>query len=81
MAKGKANKRQASAKQPSTKDTALEMLRRDGGATLDEIVEATGWLRHSARAAFTGLRKKGFTIDKRKVDGATRYSISAEPVA
>lgn len=73
--------RQAPAKQPSTKDTALGLLRRDGGATLDEIVVATGWLRHSARAVFTGLRKKGFALDKQKVDGVTRYSITGEPAA
>lgn len=81
MTKAKTNKRQASAKQPSTKDSALGLLRRDGGATLDEIVAATGWLRHSARAVFTGLRKKGFAIEKQKVDGATRYSITGEPAA
>jgi hypothetical protein len=81
MTKANANKRQAPAKQPSTKDTALGLLRRDRGATLDEIVAATGWLRHSARAVFTGLRKKGFTIEKQKVNGATRYSITGKPAA
>jgi hypothetical protein len=31
------------------------MLKRSGGATLDEIVKATGWQPHSTRAALTGL--------------------------
>lgn len=65
----------------SRKDTALALLRRDGGATLDEIVDATGWLRHSARAVFTGLRRKGYAVEKQKVDGSTRYTITAEPAA
>jgi predicted GNAT superfamily acetyltransferase len=65
----------------SRKDTALALLRRDGGATLDEIVEATGWLRHSARAVFTGLRRKGYAVEKQKVDGSTHYTITAEPAA
>ena len=69
------------AKPASTKEAALALLHREDGATLDEIGQATGWLRHSARAVFTGLRKKGFAIDKQKVDGATRYSITAEPAA
>ena len=31
-------------------------------ATIDEIVAATGWLPHTARAALTGLRKRGYAI-------------------
>ncbi len=53
----------------------IDLLKRDGGATLDEIVTATGWLPHTTRAALTGLRKKGHEIAKAKVDGATRYQI------
>jgi hypothetical protein len=62
-------------------DTLVAMLRRDSGAALTEITGATGWLPHSARAMLTGLRKKGFTLDKTRVDGVTRYAITAEPVA
>ena len=36
-----------------------DLLRRKGGATLAELVAATGWLPHTTRAALTGLRKKG----------------------
>jgi hypothetical protein len=44
---------------------------------LAEIVEATGWLPHSARAALTGLRKKGHAIEKGKRGEVTCYSIPA----
>ena len=53
----------------------LGFLRRDGGATLAELVEATGWLPHTTRAALTGLRKKGHTLDKGTRDGVTAYAI------
>ena len=63
----------------SKTDNVLTLLRREQGASMDELVAATGWLPHSTRAALTGLRKKGhaITLDKngerpcyRVVDGA-----------
>jgi len=51
----------------------VEMLEREGGASLDEITAATSWLPHSARAMLTGLRKRGFMITNEKVDGLRRY--------
>jgi len=53
----------------------VEMLEREGGASLDEITAATSWLPHSARAMLTGLRKRGFTITNEKVDGVRRYRV------
>jgi hypothetical protein len=53
----------------------IALLQREGGATLIEMVEATGWLPHTTRAALTGLRKKGHTIDKGKRGDVTCYSI------
>jgi hypothetical protein len=58
-------------------DNVLDLLRREQGATLAELVYATGWLPHTTRAALTGLRKKGHVIDKAIRDGATCYSIIA----
>ncbi len=55
------------------------MLKRDAGASLDELLAATGWLPHTMRAALTGLKKKGHAITKEKVDGRTRYSIAKAP--
>ncbi|PRX29945.1 Protein of unknown function [Meinhardsimonia xiamenensis] len=48
----------------------IEMLRAEGGATIDEIVEATGWKPHTVRGAMSGvLRKKlGLTITSEKVE-------------
>jgi hypothetical protein len=53
------------------------MLKQSGGSTLDEIVKATGWQPHSARAALTGLRKKGHPIEKSKRGDQTCYHITA----
>lgn len=53
----------------------IALLEREGGATLAELIEATGWLPHTTRAALTGLRKKGHTIAKTAREGATVYRI------
>ena len=52
------------------------LLERSEGASLDELVAATGWLPHTARAALTGLRNKGHSIRKSKVEHVTRYAIA-----
>lgn len=49
------------------------LLLRDEGATVDQMIAATGWLPHTTRAALTGLRKKGYAIDSDKVDGVRTY--------
>ena len=43
---------------PSKLDAVIALLRRPEGVTLDEIVAATGWQRHSARGALAGAVKK-----------------------
>jgi hypothetical protein len=55
----------------------IALLRREQGATLTEMVEATGWLPHTTRAALTGLRKKGHAIAKGKRGDVTCYTIVA----
>jgi Protein of unknown function (DUF3489) len=40
----------------------IELLQRDQGAMLEELISATGWLPHTARAALTGLRHRGYDI-------------------
>lgn len=57
--------------------TVLSLLQRKEGATLDEMVAATGWLPHTTRAALTGLRKKGHAVAKDKRDDTTCYRIAA----
>lgn len=59
-------------------DLVLELLSRSAGATLDQLVTATGWLPHTARAALTGLKKKGHAITSDKPQGEPRvYRIAA----
>jgi hypothetical protein len=40
----------------------VELLQRAQGANLDELTSATGWLPHTARAALTGLRHRGYEV-------------------
>jgi hypothetical protein len=40
----------------------INLLQRDPGATLDDLIAATGWLPHTARAALTGLRHRGYDV-------------------
>lgn len=55
----------------------IELLCRDAGASIDELGTLLGWLPHTTRAALTGLRKKGHSVSKSKLDNVTRYSIAA----
>jgi len=57
-------------------DTVVALLRRQEGATLEELTSATGWQPHSARAVLTGLRKKGHALEKSKRDDMTCYRIT-----
>ncbi|MHA6723158.1 DUF3489 domain-containing protein [Sphingomonas sp. RS2018] len=63
----------ASPTQPSKRDQVAAMLVCDEGATLDQMIAATGWLPHTTRAALSGLRKAGYVIDSDKVDGVRTY--------
>jgi Protein of unknown function (DUF3489) len=47
----------------------IDLLGRDAGATIDELVAATGWLPHTTRAALTGLRKRGLAVNRRNAQG------------
>ena len=68
----------ASGQHASKIGLGLELLSRADGATIEQIVEATGWLTHTTRAALTGLRKKGHVIISEKREGARRvYRVEA----
>lgn len=58
-------------------EQVLALLRRETGATLSELTDATGWLPHSTRAVLTGLRKKGHLIDRQKRGGISCYRIAS----
>lgn len=54
------------------KSTVVEkLLTRQEGASLEELTTATAWQPHSCRAFLTGLRKKGWVIDRTKRDDGT----------
>ena len=72
----------AKAKQTKT-DKVRAMLARPQGESLEAICKASGWQPHSARAALSGLRKAGFTIEREMPEGsktgASVYRITASP--
>ncbi len=49
------------------------LIERPDGASIDDLMAATGWQPHSVRAALTGLRKRAITIQRDRNDGVTRY--------
>ncbi|MET4701745.1 hypothetical protein ABIE65_004793 [Constrictibacter sp. MBR-5] len=63
------------APRPGTKQALLiEMLRRSQGATIEEVVVATGWQSHTVRGAIAGALKKKlqFDVTSEKVEGRGR---------
>ncbi len=66
---------QTPTKQPTKAEIVEKLLRAARGASLDEIVKATGWQPHSCRAFLTGLRKSGKQIESEKMDSVRRYRI------
>ena len=64
-------------KRTSKSEAVVKMLTRGRGATLVEVTEATNWQPHSARAFFSGLRKRGLALvrEERK-NGDTAYRIT-----
>jgi hypothetical protein len=62
----------------SKKDMVLALLQQTQGATVAEIIDATGWLPHSVRGFLSGVlgRKMKLTIKSAKrEDGVRAYSI------
>jgi hypothetical protein len=59
------------------------MLRRPEGATVDEVVSATGWQRHTVRGVFSGTLKKklGLTLASTKEERGRVYRIAEPPTA
>ena len=57
----------------------IELLQGRDGATLAELVANTGWLPHTARAALTGLRKRGYAVVIDRADKARGSVYRIEP--
>lgn len=70
--------------QKSTKsDAVVRLLSRAKGATIDDMMKATGWQAHSVRGFLAGTLKKklGRTVSSEKTDKGRVYRISSAEVA
>jgi hypothetical protein len=80
-AKGKPSKtgsKPAAERDGSKKAEVIGLLQRKGGATLTQIMKATGWQAHSVRGFISGAlgKKMGLTVESAKrEDGERVYSI------
>ena len=63
-------------------DLLSGLLKTSNGATMKQMMDATGWQPHSVRGAMAGaLRKRGLKIASNRVDGVRRWSLSQEGAA
>lgn len=68
-----------SAPRPRSKlGIVVKLLSAADGATLERLVEATGWLPHTLRAALTSLRKRGYAVERIRDGAGSRYRIAAD---
>jgi len=64
----------ATPKAPSKLDRVEALLLAEAGASIAEIMAATGWQQHSVRGAMAGaLKRRGLAISSDKIDGVRRY--------
>jgi hypothetical protein len=66
------------AREGSKKAQVLELLRRTEGATLADIMAATGWQKHSVRGFISGAlgKKMGLKVESiKREDGQRAYSV------
>ena len=71
----------AQSRQGTKEERVVGLLRRPEGATLAQIVEATGWQPHTVRGAFAGAlkKKRGLAVTSTKEAGGERvYRIAAD---
>ena len=84
IVRGKAAKTRKAAPTPaksaSKQDQVLVLLRRQQGASIEEIVAATDWQPHSVRGFMSGAVKRRLGIDvisEKGTDGVRRYYVAA----
>ena len=78
----------ANPKTPRTRENSkqaqmIELLKRPDGATLNQLVEVTGWQAHTVRGAMAGALKKKLSLNivSEKTDGQERkYRITTTTV-
>ncbi|HEV2515154.1 MAG TPA: DUF3489 domain-containing protein [Devosia sp.] len=80
-AKTKTNKTTVPIEKPKSKqDIVLGLLRRQDGASIADICEATGWQPHSARGFLSGALKRRLGIEvasEKNEAGERRYFVAA----
>jgi len=65
--------------QATTKIAKVQkLIARPKGASISEIAKATGWQPHSIRAAISGLRKSGHTIERDSQGKTTVYRLAVD---
>jgi hypothetical protein len=68
------------ARQGSKTAQVLELIKRPGGATMQELMAATEWQPHSVRGFISGTlgKKMGLTVESTKTDDGKRaYSLKS----
>ena len=50
-------------RQGTKQEAVLALLRREGGATIAQITDATAWQSHTVRGFLAGLKKKGLPVE------------------
>jgi hypothetical protein len=55
----------------------LDAVGAEGGATLAELAGLTGWLPHTTRAALTRLRRRGYALERLRLNGRKAYRLGA----
>ena len=74
-----ANPENQTEKKESKAAVIIKLLMRPQGATLEQMMNATGWQKHSIRGFMAGTlkNKHGITAVSAKVDGSRTYRVEA----
>jgi hypothetical protein len=75
--------KKVAAKHQSKAEKVVALLKRDCGATLEEMMKATGWQKHSVRGFMAGALKKrhGLTAVSEKTEAGRAYRLATETSA
>ena len=72
----RAQSERSTPRQGSKLSIVIDLLCRKKGADIEELASATGWLPHTTRAALTGLRRRGYAIERERSEkGGSAYRI------